>query len=145
MQPNEHTNNQNRVICLSNLLSELVAVENKHESPLWENNIFWCKYLAYSVPQLWPFLGQRVKKIVGGRVISEMKYKIAQYVGYKGFNANPIIALLQLLKIWDLFSSLSEFRVAFAKIEGIRILLAQILNFLKAFCLLSEKIISVDN
>ena len=49
-----------------------------------------------------------------------MKYKIAQYVGYKGFNANPIISLLQLLKIWDLFSSLSEFRVAFAKIKDIK-------------------------
>lgn len=62
-----------------------------------------------------------------------MKYKIAQYVGYKGFNANPIISLHQLLKIWDLFSSLSEFRVALAKIEDIRVLLAQIVNFLRAF------------
>lgn len=74
-----------------------------------------------------------------------MKYKIAQYVGYKGFNAIPIISLLQLLKIWDLFSSLSDFRVAFAKIEGIRVLLAQILIFLRAFCLFSEQTISVDN
>lgn len=31
-----------------------------------------------------------------------MKYKIAQYVDYKSFNANPIISLLQSLKFWDL-------------------------------------------
>lgn len=74
-----------------------------------------------------------------------MKYKIAQYVGYKGFNANPIISLLQLLKIWDLFSSLSEFRAAFAKIENIRVLLEQILSILGAFCLFSWQRISVDN
>lgn len=74
-----------------------------------------------------------------------MKYKIDQYVGYKGFNANPIISLLQLLKIWDLFSSLSEFRVASAKIEDIRVLLAQILNFLNPFSIFNGKIISVDN
>lgn len=74
-----------------------------------------------------------------------MKYKIAQYVGYKAFNANPIISLLQLLKIWDLFSSLSDFRVAFAKIEDIRVLLAQILSFLRAFCLFSGQTISIDN
>lgn len=74
-----------------------------------------------------------------------MKYKIAQYVGYKGFNANPIISLLQLLKIWDLFSSLSEFRVAFAKIENIRDLLAQILSILRDFCLFSWHLIPVDN
>lgn len=74
-----------------------------------------------------------------------MKYKIAQYVGYKGFNANPIISLLQLLKIWDLFSSLSDSRVAFAKIEDIRVLLPQILSFLRAFYLFSGQTISVDN
>lgn len=66
-----------------------------------------CDKMTFSGVNTWPvlcfgygsFQGKRVKKIIGGRVISEMKYKIAQYVGYKGFNANPIISLHQLLKI----------------------------------------------
>jgi len=74
-----------------------------------------------------------------------MKYKIAQYMAYKGFNTNPIISMLWLLKISDLFSSFSVFRLAFAKIEDIRVLLAQILCFLSAFCLFSVQRISIDN
>lgn len=101
--------------------------------------------LCLSVSAMVLFRAKEYRKLQEvGWVVSEMKYKIAQYVGYKGFNANPIISLLQLLKIWDLFSSLSEFRVAFAKIEDIRVLLAQILNFLSPFSIFNGKMISVD-